>query len=566
MKRTRKYENAEKLLDQLLDEPHLAIDMDEGDLLSGTDKLSIREALLERLSRDADVTVFSVASDLFGRLGIGKAKGGLARIASDPSSQRSARAAAGMILMELEPELADRILAKLSPAERSMIELAPVRYLLATLIHHPTALDPVTAYLESSETLSPFYQVEAVRRELGLYPLEVYEDILFGAGTEEMRDIVFQLLVDYEDPDAIEYLTFIRDHGGDESVDWQELIDRVEAVRQSRPPADPPPAQAWLAPPLFPSTGELMLAVENPEGTSSFGAIAFDPFAEDTHDPFVNYDPPADLLSNLETDPIRPIDPGVARALFEPIFDDIIDANEDGSSTGWIAFYHLARRVPLVDPPRPHATPASVSPAQVEELFDEGPYRKWVFPPEHVVSLAGEPDSMEDPSEEWLEASVAGLDATSDRTRVAEALRVMAHWHMAGGEEDRAALAEAVAEGIDAEGLSFAEVGKLILRRMFSGIAGVLAEEAAWEVEPDEEQELLRILKPVLAKHLRDPETAFVSETLDRLRDEGMSAREAKRAIALELGAEIKRMAALEHDFDEAAYASRLDRLRGPRA
>ncbi len=569
MSRSSRRERAVLLIDSLVDDPSDIYEQDVGELLEGADVVSVREEVFERLLKVWSGIEISILTALLDKIGIGGMKGELARVVTDRGRTGALRSAVAALLLTHEPQLAKRVLAKLSAEERAMFAQAPIRALLSVVIEDPGSIGSVSSFLKGADGTDPldtFALLEEVRRGMGLYPLQVYEDALFHDSLESLIEPVVDLIIEERDPRGVEVLRFIaQNEEGERQPFWKALAERAEREIGGKPAAAVLEAEAWLGYPLPPFPPPVVLLVENPDGTRTFGLLELGRGPVADRKGSVIYDPAPELIEQIPRPPdsVR-VPSGIARELFESYWEALGDDESEEIS---IAFAELTQHLPLAELPRiperrdPHED-------EVRELLEEHPYAKWLLDFREMIAEMEVPDLLEDPTEEWLARGTGLVDDSRQAGLIADAFRMMSLLHQIKGQEDRASVAATLARRIAEEGLSFLGIGPILLERTVNEVrvhAATVARKPSdpWAVEPHEEAEMLRLFLPVAKKQLKDWRVPFVRETYDRLRSEGMSSQDAVRAIALAIAADAKRMTILDADYDDDIYIARLDALTG---
>jgi hypothetical protein len=593
-KSDRKLAEAAELLVEFLEDPEVLFDGDGEDELRTVDRRAMRAVVADRLRHPFSPTEMAVLSKVLGLIGLGKAKGDLVRIVSDPSQSFDSRGGAASILLQLDPLAGVRTLSQLDPEDRQRLETYPFRMLLRSQIEYPGDSEPFTEVLLTPDRdpspLVLFERIEPIRKGMGIFPSALYDEVVLEEEElAEVREPIITAMIEERDPGALHLFTRLLEGTQDEEERrrWRSAIMRLGTARSEHLP-DSPPARAWMLAPEYLGAGGVALLIENPEGTSTLTMFQLDPeLTEDTEEDRgeLVFDLPEESVAAFDDESLGisvPVSPGIARALVDRYTDALGEewfSEPDATIMTRILQAWRIRESERLPRPEPIQ---QLKKHDVAGLLAREPYARW------ILNLSGidwdeldEQPVFTSPTKAWKRKVIELIDEDDqERRRIVRNLDWMSLFHAISGDQFSSSVAAALAREIESKGsirvAGFAEVmidrtvdemDELAMARLAEledfGEADDDFLDASLPEELDAEMEagMVETLLPIVGKQVRDDAMPFVGEAYDRLRARGMKPEEAEAEVARVLAAEIFDSLSKDTEFDLAAYEEALSRL-----
>jgi hypothetical protein len=592
-KSDRKLAEAAELLVEFLEDPEVLFDGDGEDELRTVDRRAMRAVVADRLRYPFSPTEMAVLSKVLGLIGLGKAKGDLVQIVSDPSQSFDSRGGAASILLQLEPAAGVRTLSQLHPEDRERLEAYPFRMLLRSQIEYPADSEPFTEVLLAPDRdpspLVLFTRIEPVRKGMGIFPSAIYDEVVLEEEElAEVREPIITAMIEERDPGALHLFTRLLEGSQDEEDRrrWRSAIMRLGTARSEHLP-DSPRARAWMIAPEYLGAGGVALLIENPEGTSTLTMLQLDPeLTEDTEADRgeLVFDLPEESVAAFDDESLGisvPLSPGMARALVDRYTDALGEAwfaEPDATIMARILQAWRIRESERLPRPEPIQ---KLKKQDVVGLLAREPYARWILDLSRIDwDELDEQPIFTRPTKAWKRKVIELIDEDDqERSRIVRNLDWMSLFHAISGDQFSSSVAAALAREIESKGsirvAGFAEVmidrtvdemDELALARLAEledGEAGddFLDAPMPEGLDAEMEAEMVETLLPVVGKQIRDDATPFVVAAYERLLARGMKPNEAEAEVARVLAAQIFDSLSQEREFDPAAYEEALSRL-----
>ncbi len=577
MSQRRRFEATVTILEQWLDDPDIFYE-EAPDDIPQMDRRALRAAVVKRMQEPFSQSDALILTQILDMTGLGKAKQELARLVTDTSRGYDTRGSAITILLQHDMTFAMRLMAKLDPDDRARLESYPMRVILN--IAFQTSMDAIDLHEvflpePDADPMIMFTRFDDVRRDMGLFPSAIYdEDLLLDEDLESLHEPIIDAMVEERDPGALSLFRAMLE-GSDDDAErrvWQQAILRLGTAMSEHVPSSPPALARFIAP-QYAEAGAVSLLIDNPDGTKTLTMMDLDPTRRDDSDKeagLIMLNPYKDLIRDFHAElgsPDRVIAPGIARSLVDRFAEGLGEAWFDEPDreilNRLLQAWRIREAEPLPEPP----PLKSLAENEVHELFEDAPYDTWMLNMD--VPDAVQLDDLPFASPEWEQLAVRLIDDDEEqRSRLVANLDAMTVYHMVGGEERLAAIAQSLARAIESKktirvaGFDQIMVAQTIerLEELIDRLDEEDPEDEEWEEEEgfdDESRDILRreLLK-VVDNQLRDrDDLPFVYETFERLKSQGMSSDEARRAIASIVAGHIfQMMSGDQREWDRDAY------------
>jgi len=261
-------------------------------------------------------------------------------------------------------------------------------------------------------------------------------------------------------------------------------------------------------------------------------------------------------------------DAGVAASLVRhALRNRVRDDQHDGEMEAAIRIF---QRAPFKPAPSPE--PANnIDHDAFEALFARKEYESWFFLDEELESAKVLIPTIE-PDRPWYKRTTAKLNRPKIRQRLRSQTEYMSRWHFLRGEEAEASLMARLSLDLN-KGFESSLLVRAMLERVVRLHSPIPREEMsatsdaivqAVESGKSSADEMMNVLRKIVANQLRHSAPPQVRETLERLQREGIPRAAAKDMICIALHADIMEALNSGRGYDDASYVAKLTRLPEP--
>ncbi len=540
-------------------DPDLALD----DLFDGVNRTAARAALIDRL-RTGEVTFldFEIFSTLFEHLGIADQLDALRAIVADRGLDPERRAIAVALLDdELRGNGTDLLT---DPEDRERVLSIIWRGLILLCMQAADAVPAVTAMLDAIEgDLDAFHFIDRVRHDTGAPAALIYEEQLARPGRNPLRQAMVDAL---EAEPSIGSLEILERLANDPLLDADEKLHRSALTRMRT-------RLATMLPPPGDRGGEVTI-VDREGGIVRFWFVApagnlvcvdtlFRPGGR-IDVPMIMPDMPRTEFEKARGVGIAPVSFERAASVFLTMLTQADDAL-DRSATA------LAKTIAAIEP-LPAAEPAADVPGgELAALLRREEYSSWHLLAEAQGDETFDPDMRQRAKQVFIRRVAADPAAVRELRWMCD---WMSRWHLACGEERESALMARLALDLPSR-FAKSPLAMLLVERTIEIVRNEEAMLVEQAMEPGEESDfdtgpqidepdrdlLMKEMRKVLANQLRANKPSVTRRTLERLKSEGYSDKEAKDMMAAALMVEIAGMLKMKRPYDEERLTKRLEAL-----
>ena len=565
----RKREKTRRIIDQICRAEEVKETLE--DLLRKVDPVEARLYLLERLREDYRLADGFTALMILDQIGIGAELPRFSELILDSTAPVGARAAALNLVSAEDEGLADRLIEQLGPEEAQRLAEEPVREMIRSiLVDADLATMPVSFFAESIETgwEEDFGRVESMRREIGLSASAFYEWLIRAQWLPPgLRDAILDLVTLEGGKHGAALIEQLREATKDrrERARLQGALTRIRTAAVGGQGAPfPIQGQAFLEPADGLLSGFSATVVEQTsarEGLMANLAVYFQGRVTGS----VGFASPDAIAEFESVGPVARVDAGVAGSMVShALRNRVRDDEHDGETEAAIRIF---QRVPLRPVPVPEPA-ETIDRDAFADLFARKEYESWFFTDEDLNSVKVLIPTIE-PDLDWYKSIIAKLNRPKIRQRLHRQIDYMSRWHMLRGEVAEAALMARLSLDLD-KGFESSLLVKELLERVVRLHRPIRREKISAESNAiadafmsgrSSAEDLMKVLRKIVADQLRHSAPPQVRETLERLQREGVPRTKARDMICVALHADMTEALNTGRAYDDAAYIAKLTRL-----